>query len=40
MACDKTWVYATCRSGAVWEGGGNMRRVVGEGGCEHIAAEQ
>ena len=21
-------------------GGGNMRRVVGEGGCEHIAAEQ
>ena len=24
--------YATCRSGAVWEGGGNMRRVVGEGG--------
>ena len=24
MACDKTSVYATCRSGAVWEGGGNM----------------
>ena len=20
--------------------GGNMRRVVGEGGCEHLAAEQ
>ena len=34
MACDKTSVYATCRAGAVGEGGVNMRRLgVGEGGC-------
>ena len=30
-ACDKTSVYATCRAGAVGEGGVNMRRLgVGE----------
>ena len=33
MACDKRSLYATCRAGAVGEGGVNMRLGVGEGGC-------
>ena len=34
VACDKRSLYATCRAGAVGEGGVNMRRLgVGEGGC-------